>query len=67
MTLPGETVATGAEIPNDTITIGVMMSAAGYYIGYSDEEGLPWSRESGYFASYEEAAEAFAAGQWHRD
>jgi len=47
----------------------VMQSAAGYYLGHAylepdmvrDEkegekfEGLPWSRESGYFSSYEEA------------
>jgi len=55
MTIQGETVATGAQAPGTNIQ--VLQSAAGYYIGYLDEEGYPYSRESGYYAT-KEAAQA---------
>lgn len=70
MAFPGETVGSGAPGPNeDDSVIGpqVMKSAAGYYIGYSCKENwaepgeepqifeVPYSRESGYFATREEA------------
>lgn len=63
MTLPKETVATGAA-DNCGITDcenegpRVLRSAAGYYIGYACPQCGPWSRESGY---YEQRAEAQAA------
>lgn len=50
---PGETVLSGAKHPGTAPE--VMSTAAGYYIGYRDEDGLPYSRESGYFASLSEA------------
>jgi len=47
MTIKGETVLTGAPHPGTPLT--VMSSAAGYYLGYRDKDGAPYSRESGYF------------------
>ena len=44
MTLPGETVGTGADHPGTPLQ--VCWSAAGYYIGYLDHDGSPYSRES---------------------
>jgi len=52
----GETVATGATHPGTPLE--VLQSAAGYYLGYRDEDGLPYSRESGYFANEEAASSA---------
>lgn len=66
MALPGETVGTGAPLPYPDAEPGVMMSAAGYFIGYTDEDGSPYTRESGYFASYEEADEALVNGNYTR-
>ncbi|MFH1982981.1 MAG: hypothetical protein ABIL58_14160 [Pseudomonadota bacterium] len=58
MTLPGECV-------NDVVTnccecraelhIGVHRSAAGYYVGFFCPNCGPYSRESGYYRSREEA------------
>jgi len=58
MTLPGECV-------NDTqtvciecgteLSIQVLSSAAGYYIGFCCPQCGPYSRESGYYLSREEA------------
>jgi hypothetical protein len=53
MTLPGETVATGADHPDTALR--VLESAAGFYIGYLDANGAPYSRESGYYATKEGA------------
>lgn len=63
MTLPGETVGTGAPGPDqDSNVVGpqVMRSNAGYYIGYGcidPEYGWeePYSRESGYYRTREDA------------
>ncbi len=51
MTLPGETIATGAPAKCDAAICEnagpqVLMSAAGYYIGYSCRLCGPYSRES---------------------
>jgi hypothetical protein len=62
MTLPGETIGTGA--PTRCPDCGVMpplrvhMSAAGYYIGAYCNCG-PYCRESGYYRSREAAERAF--------
>ena len=58
MTLPGECVndiqtvcvECGAEL-----NIQVLSSAAGYYIGFFCPQCVPYSRESGYYLSREEA------------
>lgn len=74
MTLPGETVATGAPGPwEDNRITGpmVLMSAAGYYIGYTcfnTELGFeePYSRESGYYKTFDEATLALDSGEFDR-
>ncbi len=49
----------GYELP-----LEVMRSAAGFYIGTS-EQGMPFSRESQeYFPNHGEAVEALATGKW---
>lgn len=53
-----ETVIAGAENPGTQPE--VMQSAAGYYIGYRDEVGMPYSRETDYFADPFEAEENLA-------
>jgi hypothetical protein len=42
-----ETVLAGAKHPGTTLE--VMESPAGFYLGFRDEDGIPYSRESGYF------------------
>ena len=69
MTLPGECV-------NDTQTvcmecdtalgIQVLCSAAGYYIGFFCPHCGPYSRESGYYASREEAEQTLNSGFYGR-
>ena len=73
MTLPGETVATGAPhiCPDCRTHIEgpqVMMSGAGYYIGYSCNCG-PYSRESGYYVTRKDAELMLASAPvvWQRD
>ncbi len=64
MTLPGETVGTGGPGPEqDPNIVGpkVMKSAAGYYVGYGYIESygeVPYSRESGYYQTSEQAQAA---------
>jgi hypothetical protein len=48
-----ETVCAGA--PHPGTEPEVMSTPAGYYIGFRDEDGLPYSRETGYFATASEA------------
>jgi hypothetical protein len=63
MTLPGETVGTGADDPGTPLQ--VCWSAAGHYIGYLDHDGSPYSRESvRYWAIHHDAATALATGNW---
>jgi hypothetical protein len=67
--LPGETIASGAP---DTcpdcetkLTLQVLRSAAGFYIGTQCECG-PYSRESGYFTSHDSAETALSTGDFGR-
>jgi hypothetical protein len=67
--LQGETVASGP--PNTCVdcrtklTNEVLRSAAGYYIGTQCECG-PYSRESGYYRTYEEAESVLNSGSFFR-
>lgn len=45
---PKETVTTGGAHPGTALR--VMQSAAGFYIGYVDKHGLPYSRETHYMS-----------------
>jgi hypothetical protein len=69
MTLPGETIATGA--PDTCRECGVkpdlqvLRSAAGYYIGTFCNCG-PYSRESGYYPNAETAQAALDSGKFGR-
>ena len=49
MALNKETVLLGAEHPGTRLV--VMNSQAGYYLGYVDQDGAPYSRESIYFGT----------------
>jgi hypothetical protein len=53
--IKGETVFSGAPHPGTELEI--LSTPAGYYLGFRDEEGFPYSRESQYFM-YHEYAEA---------
>ena len=46
--MKGETVLSGAQHPGTELK--VMSSNAGYYLGYRDEDGLPYSRETVYMS-----------------
>ena len=46
MTLPKETVLTGAAHPGTELQ--VLQSAGGYYLGFLDRDGAPYSRETDY-------------------
>lgn len=69
MALPGETVSTGAPIVcrdcGQNATIGVYYSAAGHYVGYYCGCG-PYSRESGYYKSRNQAQRALDSGAFTR-
>jgi hypothetical protein len=57
--LEGETVLSGAEHPGTALE--VMESGAGrFYLGFPDEHGAPYTRESVYFATKEHAESALA-------
>lgn len=62
--LPGETIRSGAsnECCGKKLELQVLQSGAGYYIGTICEQCGPYSRESGYYGSKEEAAEALKNG-----
>jgi len=51
-----ETVTAGA--PHPGTQPQVLCSAAGHYVGYLDEDGLPYSRETDYFADQQAAEDA---------
>lgn len=62
--LPGETVGNGAtldacEFCGKVPVLGVYSSMAGYYVGYAC--CMPFSRESGYFRTYQQAEGALTA------
>jgi hypothetical protein len=57
--IPKETVLSGAEHPGTKLEI--LKSSAGWYIGFRDRQGAPYSRESRYFAT-KKGAEAFMSG-----
>lgn len=60
--IPGETVLSGAAHPGTNLR--VLASGGGYYIGYLTPTGEPYSRESNYFATFDEAQRALA--EWHK-
>lgn len=53
--MKGETVLSGA--PHPGTELNILCSGAGYYIGYETAEGEPYSRESIYFPTREEATD----------
>jgi hypothetical protein len=69
VTLPGETIGTGAEprCPDCGVMprIDVYMSAAGYYVGTWCGCG-PYSRESGYYRTREAARRALETEGYDR-
>ena len=64
---PGETIMSGANgghfEKNGVSQLQVMRSAAGYYLGTS-QNGMPFSRESGYFTNEEQAEHAL--DEWNK-
>jgi RNase P subunit RPR2 len=58
-----KTVCTGC---NATLTIKVLSSAAGHYIGFFCSECGPYSRESGYYKSRDKAEDALQLGNFSR-
>lgn len=69
MALPGETIATGASPTCSdcrvTPELEILRSGAGLYIGTRCQCG-PYSRESGYYATREEALVALRSGYFGR-
>jgi hypothetical protein len=66
--LPGETIASGASpicCGNTPLELKVLRSNA-FYIGTFCDRCGPYSRESGYFATREEAEAALASGSFGR-
>lgn len=57
--LPGETSGFGGAACScgRRLELQVCRSAAGYYLGYFCPECGPWSRETGYYRTREEAEE----------
>ena len=53
MTIKGENILTGA--PHPGTELEVLRSGAGYYLGYRDEDGAPYTRESVYFGTHDSA------------
>ena len=69
MTLPGECVrdvATSCVECGAHLEIQVCRSMAGYYVGFFCPECGPYSRESGYYRSYENAEKALSTGSYGR-
>jgi hypothetical protein len=69
MVMPGETLLTGAPATckdcGVELGLKVLRSAAGYYIGSQCYCG-PYSRESGYYKTREEAEKDLASGDFGR-
>ena len=69
MTLPGETIASGAppRCPDCAVMprIDVYRSGAGFYIGTYCQCG-PYTRESGYYRNRDQAQAALHSGRYGR-
>ena len=52
-----ETVLTGAKHPGTDLEM--MVSNAGFYLGYRDKDGTPYSRETQYFQDENQAQTVF--------
>jgi hypothetical protein len=67
--LRGETIAAGAPDVRPTcatqLRLNVLRSAAGFYIGSQCDCG-PYSRESGYFSTREQAEASLSTGNFGR-
>ena len=66
--MPGETILSGASETCPScgmfvLPFKILQSAAGWYIGTMCAEG-PYSRESGYFPTEDEATNALASNEW---
>lgn len=65
--LPGETIGSGASPECEDcgllVSLDVYHSGGGYYIGSYCDCG-PYSRESAYYMTYEEAWEDFQSNTW---
>jgi hypothetical protein len=69
MALPGECVNDTKTICSECgaeLTIDVQKSCAGFYIGFFCLRDGPYSRESGYYRSYEDAERALSTGSYGR-
>jgi len=69
MALPGECVNETQTVCMEcgtTIDLQVLCSAAGYYIGFFCPECGPYSRESGYFHSRDQAETVLDLGDFGR-
>lgn len=68
--LPGETLKSGASATCEdcvvTVYPCVMQSQAGYFIGTKCNCGPCYTRESGYYATREDATEAFMSDTYGR-
>lgn len=63
MTVKNETVLTGA--PHPDTKLAVMKSGAGYYLGFPDKDGAPYSRESVYFGDFGSAHQVLRMFRGH--
>ena len=69
MVLKGETLATGAPqrcTCGWVVELSVCKSAAGYYVGAFCPNCGPYCRESGYYATREQAQAALDSGSYWR-
>lgn len=76
MTLPNETIGRkfdtdlpkgstlACDICGTEMPFEVLRSAAGYYLGFACPEHGPYSRESEYFRTHQEADDALKTGLW---
>jgi len=46
--------------------LDVQSSAAGYYLGFFCPNCGPYSRESGYYKTYDDAMDALKSDEWQR-
>ncbi len=68
MALPGEVVrgeSTSCMDCETELKLRVLRSAAGYYLGFFCPNCGPYSRQSGYFSTYEQADKArYSGANW---